>query len=277
MASENYPILAADRLDYGEGTYETRVRRATDGTGLVIVHRVAGANLVTDYLKRRKAAFAVEVSSPYATYREVCLASKTGELEVSQAVSWPEDEVVRPVYVRPLVIATVRKTRRLVLNGGHGVHELWKGVAVELSDGTILAQDRFWRESSTWQSLIKLVPDDSTSLPPGTYRVETNTGEGFHFQVRMHPELYAWMVNPGDATGRRQSQSILTGCLARGLELLREEFGSSGRWREEYPVLRALHGMLVEKELPTWEDERFPADEVASRLRPVEFEVLGDE
>lgn len=277
MANENYPILAADRLDYGEGTYETRVRRASDGGGLVIVHRVEGSNLVAEYLKRHKASFAVEVSSPYATYREVRLAEKTGELEVKQAVSWQEDEVVRPVYVRPLVIATVRKPRRLVLNGRHGVHELWKGVSVELSAGTILAQDRFWRESSTWQSLIKLVPDDGDTLPPGAYRVETNTGEGFHFQVRMHPELYAWMANPGDASGRRQCQSILTGCLARGLELVREEFGSNGRWREEYPVLRALHGMLIEKELPTWEDERFPADEVASRLRPVEFEVLGDD
>ena len=276
MANENHPILAVDRLDYSEGAYGTSVKRATDGTGLAIGHSVTGRNLVADYLKRGKASFAVEVSSPYATYREIRWAEKTGAVEMTQEVAWKEDDVVRPVYVRPLVIATVGKPSRLRLNGDHGVHELWKGVSVELMAGTILAQDRFWRESSTWQSLIKLVSDDDGKLPPGAYRVETNTGEGFHFQVRMHPDLYSWMVNPGDRPARLQGQSILTGCLARGLELVKEEFGSNGRWREEYPVLRALHEMLLDKGLPTWEDDRFPADEVASRLRPVEFEALGD-
>ena len=57
---------------------------------------------------------------------------------------------------------------------------------------------------------------------------------------------------------------------------MKAEFGSGGRWREEYPVLRALHDMLEEKGLPTWEDDYFPADEVASRLRPIDVGASGD-
>ena len=272
----DHPILAADRLDYAKGSYETSVKRGSGAVGLAVGHAVSGPNLVAKHLEAGTASFAVEVASPYATYREVRLAEQSGVLHATQEVTWDADDVVQPVYVRPLVLATAGKPRRLRLNGRHGVHEVWKGVAVELSAGTILAQDRFWRASSTWQSLIRLVSNEDGTLPPGAYRVETNTSEGYHFQVQMHPDLYARMVSPEDRRTHLHGQSILTGCLARGLGLVREEFGSSGRWREEYPVLRALHDMLEEKGLPTWEDDHFPADEVASRLRPLEFEALGD-
>ena len=276
MTSENHPILAADRLDYAEGGYQASVKRAASGTGLAIGHSVWGRNLVAGFLKRGKASFAVEVASPYATYREVRMAEETKVVEATQEVSWNADEVVSPVYVRPVVIATVAKPVRLQLNWKHGVHEVWKGVGVEVLGGMILAQDRFWRASSTWQSLIRLVSNEDGTLPPGAYRVETNTGEGFHFQVQMHPDLYEWMVSGEDERARLHGQSILTACLARGLELVKAEFGSGGRWREEYPVLRALHDMLEEKGLQTWEDDYFPADEVASRLRPIDFGASGD-
>ena len=252
------------------------MKRGAGDTGLAVGHNVSGQNLVAEYLRGGMASFAVEVASPYATYREVRVAGQTGVREAVQEVAWNADDVVPPVYVRPMVVATIEKPRRLRLNGKHGVHEVWKGVAVELLGGTILAHDRFWRASSTWQSLIRLVSNEDGTLSAGTYRVETSTSEGFHFRVQMHPELYARMISPEDRRTYLHGQSILTGCLARGLELVKEEFGANGRWREEYPVLRALHEMLDEKGLPTWEDDDFPADEVASKLRPVEFGAATD-
>ena len=50
----------------------------------------------------------------------------------------------------------------------------------------------------------------------------------------MHPDLYRIVANPGDE--HDHCQSILTGCLSRGLEMLREEYGDDERWHE-YPVL----------------------------------------
>lgn len=277
MVNDNRPILARDRLDYTAGAYKTSVKGTAEGTGLAVAHGVSGPNLVAEYLKSGKASFAVEVASPYATYREIRMAEGTGVLEATQEVTWDADDVVPPIYARPLVVATVGKPKTVRLRRRHGVHDVWQGVSVEVSAGTILAQDRFWRASSTWQSLLKLVSNEDGTLPSGAYRVETNTGEGFHFQVQMHPDLYAWMVSPGDPRSSVHGQSILTGCLARGLELVREEYRSNGRLLEDRPVLRALHQMLVEKDLPTWDDPQFfPADEVASRLRPIEFEALGD-
>lgn len=266
MVNINFPILAGDRLDYVAGTYETRVKRAPQGTGMAIRHVVGGSNLVATLLKRNNAAFAVEVSSPYAAFRHIHTAESNGETEMTQDVSWEAEDVVPPVYVRPLVIATGSDSTCFKLNGRHGVHELWQGIEVSVAPGTILAQDQFWRASSTWESLIRLVSNDT--LARGTYRVEMNTGEGFHFNVQLHPDLFTWMSNPGEARNHRDS--ILTGCLARALELIHAEYGDGDGWRE-FPVLRAFHRKLVDKGLDTWDhNQNFHADEVASHLRPID-------
>ena len=86
----------------------------------------------------------------------------------------------------------------------------------------------------------------------------------------MSPKLFEKMVNPGEA--RSHCQTVLTGCLARGLEMVKEDYGREQRWRE-YPVLRALHDKLLGEGLGTWEDEQFRPDEVATRLKPIEFGI----
>ena len=268
MPNGNLPVLARDRLDYADGAYEVGVKRAERGLGMAIGHAVSGRNLVSQLLERSKAAFAVEVSSPYATYRRICLAEARERVDLVQTVSWDPLDIVPPVYVRPLVVATAAKTQRLELNGRHGVHEVWRGVEIEIAQGAILAADRFWRTASTWESLIRLVSNDE--LPTGTYRVEMNTGEGFHFRVQMNTKLFEKMVSPGQ--DHRHCQTVLTGCLARGLEMVKDEYGREERWRE-FPVLRALYEKLLSESLGTWEDDHFRPEEVATRLKPIEFGV----
>ncbi len=260
-------------MDYVSGTYDAAITRSPNGRGMAIRHAVDGSNLVASLLERGKAEFATEVSSPYATFRRIRRAGLVRKTALTQEVSWEAEEVVPPVYVRPLVIAVLDKTISVRLNSHHGVHDLWKGVEIPVAPGTILAQDQFWRSTSTMESLIRLVSNDS--LPTGAYRVEMNTSEGLHFIVQMHPDLFSWMVNP-DAL--RHRDSILTGCLSRALELIRSEYGGDGdRWRE-FPVLRALHSQLVKSGLGTWEDgDDFHPDEIASRLRPLEFTVHLDD
>ena len=266
MASEGFPILAAERLDYTDGAYEVAVTRDPKGAGMTIRHLVSGRNLVAHLLRRSEATFAVEVSAPYATYRQVCRAETIGEVETLQTVSWSVHDVIPPVYVRPMVIATTMDPTTIVLNGEHGVHQIWQGVEVVVEPGLILATDRFWRAASTWESLIRLVPDDT--LPAGVYRVDASTVEGFQLRVQMHPKLFGKMVNPGDS--HEHCRSILTACLSRGLEIVKEDYVPDERWRE-FPVLRALHDKLMEENLPTWDVEGFRPDEVACRLKPIVF------
>ena len=272
MPKGNYPLLSRDRMDYVNGSYDTAITRSRNGRGMAVRHAVEGSNLVASLLNRGKAEFAIEVSSPYATYRQVRKAGPRRETALTQQVSWESDEVVPPVYVRPLVIAFLDEPISLRLNGEHGVHQLWKDVEISMNPGTILAQDQFWRTTSTMESLIRLV--SNATLPVGAYRVEMNTGEGLHFVVQMHPDFFAWMVNPDT---KRHRDSILTGCLSRALELIRAEYNEGDRWRE-FPVLRALHGQLVKSGLNTWQDgDAFHPDEIASSLRPLQFTTQLDE
>ena len=43
---------------------------------------------------------------------------------------WKSQDVVPPVYLRPMVIAMVAEPVKIVLNGEHGVHEIWREVEV---------------------------------------------------------------------------------------------------------------------------------------------------
>ena len=270
MNRENFPVLARDRLDYTDGTYEVNVKRASNGDAIEIHHFVRGQNLVSTLLRQSRAAFAAEVSAPYATYRRIDIAERAGQVEMTQQVSWDASDIVPPVYVRPQIVSMVPEPFKIRLNGAHGVHSVWQRQAINIQAGTILAIDQFWRAQSTWQSLLRLVSEDT--LPRGSYRVEAVTGDGFHFIVRMHPKLFQKMVNPGG--DREHCDSILTGCLSRGLEILKAEFGGSDSWKE-YPVLRALRHKLEQSGSKTWDIEGFAPDEVATRLRPIEFSTDG--
>jgi len=271
MANGNLPVLERDRLDYTDGSYEVTVTRSQTGQGMAVRHIVSGSNLVSQMLKRSQAGFATEVSSPYATYRQI-RTQTAGKVELTQEVDWQLENVVPPVYVRPLVIATVSNVTTLKLSSSHGVHEIWRDRKVTIAPGTILAMDRFWRASSTWESLLRIVPDEA--LPAGVYKVEASTGEGYHFRVKANPALYDRIVNPGSQINHRNS--ILTGCLARGFDILRADFKGGDGWRE-YPVLQALHAKLIENGLPTWDDPDFRADVVATHLRPIVFDAEDDE
>ena len=272
MLNGNYPVLSQDRLDYVDGTYVTAIARLSGRNGMAVRHAVNGRNLVVALLERGEAAFAVEVSSPYATYRQIHIAKPHRGAGLTQEVTWETAKIVPPVYVRPLVISALDKPISVRLNSQHGVHDLWHDVEISVAPGTILAQDQFWRTSSTMESLIRLASNDE--LSEGTYRVEMNTGEGLHFIIQMHPKLFAWMVNPDKL---RHRDSILTGCLSRAFELIRADFGDGDRWRE-FPVLRALYKQLVDDGLGTWEDgDAFNPDEVASRLRPLSFTANPDD
>ena len=271
MANDSFPMLVRERLDYTEGAYNVAVTRASQGAGMLVRHRVSGRNLVAEFLERSEATFAVEVSAPYATYREIRSSEASGQVEALQEVSWSPQDVVPPVYLRPMVIATVEQPANIVLNGEHGVHQVWQGIEVEVAPGAILAADQFWRASSTWESLIRLAPCDD--LSPGVYRVEECTSEGFYFKVRMHPALFEKMVNQGDAYDH--CASILTACLSRGLEIVRVEYTEDERWRD-YPVLNALYDKLKAHDLATWEDKHFRPDEVATGLKPIVFKPVED-
>ena len=266
----DFPILAKDRLDYVWGSYETKIEASQDKTKIIVHHEVSGQNLVQQLLKENRLAFAVEVSSPYATFRKLNWIASECQTKKIQEVSWDTEDIVPPIYIRPLVIALMKDNLVINLSDQHGVHKIWHGKQVNLLNGTILAKDDFWRTSSLFQSILHLVKDEN--MAPNTYRVEISNSEGFYFMVRLNSDFFTRMSNPSGA--EHQRDSILTACLARGFELILHEYGDNEEWKS-HPSLRALHNKLITEDLPTWEDENFHTDEVACKLCPIIFPNYG--
>ena len=276
----NVPLMGGSRMDYVNGSYAVDVTRGQDKQSMMVFHSVSGENLVRDLLSKGHAAFAVEVSSPYATYRKVerCLnqgrVTAEGAIVAEQEVVWLDKDVVPPVYIRPLVIANIDSAEKILLTQEHGLHDLWNGTNINLLPGTVLAVDTFWTPTSTFESLLRVTKDQQ--LEPGSFRVEKCTLEGFHFKVHMHPSLYDFVANPLESQINYRD-SILTGALAIGFEILRREYDSPEKWKE-FPVLRQLHAELKEKNIVPWDEGAdFHGEEVATRLKPIEFEGASDD
>ena len=269
MSAVDFPVMSAERLDYTDGEYKAKVLPSRDDGGLEVHHQVSGDNLVAQLLRQSKAAFAAEVAAPYSTYRRIHVEQNgdyTKGVRLRQAIDWPNEAVVPPIHIRPLIVAKEREA--LALGPEDGVHALWQGVDIELRPGAIIAEGPFWRAASTLESLLRVAKDMQGQLKEGSYRVKADTSDGFHFKVIMHPSLYDSI---SAARFQNEAKTILTGALAQGLNILRERH--NGDWHQ-FPVLRSLHKMIEQEGLSTWDtEEEFRADEVATRLKPIELNL----
>jgi len=277
MSGMNFPLLDESRMDYIDGSYAGTVSPGNESNEMVVRHEVIGRNLVGRLLSEDQAVFAVDVSSPYTTYRQIKKCSASGEVSAEQKVIWERNAVKPPIYLRPLVISTVAK--KITLSKDYdGVHGLWNGSSLYLREGTILASDQFWSHTSTMESLIRLQCAQNGELSIGSYRVKESTDEGFHFNVIAHPDLYRALVSPGEYIDHRDA--ILTGALAAGFEILRRDFvpdNEGTRDWSEHPVLRALHKILEKKGICTWDRDDFHAEEAATKLRPLNFKGVQND
>ena len=275
MSAVDFPVMSAERLDYTDGEYKTRVQPSRDGGALEVHHQVSGDNLVTQLLRQSKAAFAAEIAAPYSTYRRIDV-EQNGDYEksvrVRQAIDWPNEAVVPPVHIRPLIIAKERE--ELTLGPDDGVHMLWQGVNVKLHPGSIIAEGPFWRAASTLESLLRVAKDKHGRLKEGSYCVKADTSDGFHFKVIMHPSLFDSI---SAVRFRSEARTILTGALAQGLNILCNDHKDD--W-SQFPVLRSLYKMIEDEGLATWDmQDEFHADEAATRLKPIELNLkeMNDE
>ena len=162
-----------------------------------------------------------------------------------------------------MVISDLKNSLSVTFNDSHGVHSIWKGVQTIVRPASILALRGFYLPIEL-ASLIQLVK--SEELNEGSYRVKESTGEGFYFQVEMAENLFNSIQNPRNNTDH--CNSILTGALASGLEILKRDYADDENF-ERYPVLKRLSLELQDRGLPLWYESNFRADEVATRLRPI--------
>lgn len=270
MRSLNIPILSSDRADYIEGNdYETRVF-PSDAASFHIRHEVTGNNLVSHLLSKGDALFAAEACAPASTYRQIFVHRADGSTSCAQEIQVDECLIVQPLYVRPLIIFDINRTLEIFLDQSYGVHEIWQGERIFIRNAAILGLGGFSSRAGI-HSLLKLIEDKD--LPEGAFSVRPNSSDGFHFEMCVSHQLFHSIRNPADQDHR---DSLLTAALASGLHYLKSDLANEDEWHQ-HVALTALHKYLKDMNLPTWDDEDFNADEVATKLKPIRLAGLGDD
>ena len=146
MTFIDIPLMDKERLDYINGSYDAMVSVLKDSNSAEIRHIVHGNNLVKNMIAQSEATYAVEVASPYSTYRRVHILDEfNGAETVCQTVTWEEADIVPPIYFRPMILAMIEETiSRRISTKIDGVHELWDDVEIEIHPASILASGPFY-------------------------------------------------------------------------------------------------------------------------------------
>ena len=259
-----FPVISAASLDYpGAVEYVGDISRM-DNSGVIVSHKITDDNAVARFLKEGRAVFACIVSLPSTMYRRVFVSDST-LLNVDHQIDYKDsgahDGGEQPKF-RPVVI---KKGDCRIAAGDAGLDEqLWSGGDIHFPDGGIIAFD-CWKEFKGGAgSLFQFKADVAGELEFGMIKVSDDTGEGFRFEVQVHPRFLDAMQEPGDGH-KPHVRSVQTHALSRGLEILARDYQNN--WRE-FPNLMLLSQRLESEQLPHWEQEQFCPDEVATRLYP---------
>lgn len=276
----DYPIMVPDGIDYSnehafESEHDPKPGGMSDGIG--ILHRVRGNNLVSDLISRDTATFATTVVSPTCAYRKIMIAEgrpreiSGGGVELEQHIDIAERELSRPIWFQPTVIAT-KPINSLMVKGTHGLHEIWSGAAITFPVAAVIASQPFQSTRSVFESILKVQKANDSELRPGSFEVKDSLDEGFHFLIRVEPELYGALRQPACF---QHQKSILIMALAQGLEILKREYADPDQWRNHENLFR-LRQMLKDRGLPTWEDrDDFRPNQVVAEFHPHILKMAG--
>ena len=272
------PMLHESSLDYPTVTHESVVipnELGDEKISLMVKQSISDSNLIAQMLLNGQAKFAVEISSPYTIYRKIVKCEHKNGLSSEQVVDLCEELVEPPVYLRPLIIAELNSPLSIQLDKVHAVHKSWYGNKINILPGSILVRGQFWLPTSTMQSLVRIAKDEKGDLSPGTYEVSDCNSDGFYFKVTMHPNLFEVFLNPGSYEQRDHCNSILSGALSTGFEILRREpeyqpDDESGAGLP--PVLHILYKKMVREGIETWDSDNFRSELAATSLRPIALE-----
>ncbi len=279
-----YPFPVLERLESGKERLAARApylrsagyyysKAEFDGNGpdatILISHHLGGSNLVVDLLEQGHASFAITVSAPDTMIRRIIVEgralsrSSDGEFGSQQQVKLSKVEYTGTVFVRGSVLVT--QNVAVTVDSKHGLLPELLGSSFELPRGTVIATEGMHAFGiGTLSALLRLRKD--TKLKEGQLSVAMDESNGFRFLVRVGPRLFGQVIRANGPAEKAHANSVCTHALSRGLDLLRDD-PRKDDWWQSYPSLRWLEREITKRGLPTWEQDGFRAEIVATALR----------
>ena len=257
-----YPVLEEGNLSYPEGEYAADVERKSD-TSVSVNHKISNAALLENLIDEKIAKYACLVSIPLTNYRKIHISDSR-----KQEVEWDIGVVGQSPMIRPIIVS-VEETE-LTLKKEDNVAEMWQGEKILIPKGARLALENYMRSFSSLQSLIELVKGES--FLSGTFQVDPVQEQGFYFKVQIAEDLFNFIHAPrGDEINRK---NIITHIVNRCLEILARDYAEYGNDGGDYPNLDSLEKYLKDEKQPSWTDEGFASDKVATNLYPIKIPAI---
>lgn len=268
IRTHSFPVLEAGNISFPKGVYSVGFDPGTDRQSFTLRHEIRGASLISRLIEDGRACYVCAISSPRSSYRRTFTST-----ESEQTVRWNNDDLGEAPQFTPMVVSVGRGD--LVLDKARdGVHQSWAGHRLRLLAGQKLAVGQVVYLKASVLQMLSIHADED--LPTGCFVVEGDTEHGFHFHVRVSPDLHAFLQVGGADQAR---QNIMTHVVSACFSLLQREYredGEEGGW-STHRNLVALQETLHGQGLPHWTEENFSAEEVATRLYPHVWNEAPDE
>lgn len=268
IRTHSFPVLEAGNISFPEGVYSVGFDPGTDRQSFTLRHEIRGAGLISRLIGDGRACYVCAISSPRSSYRRTFTSR-----ESEQVVRWNNDDLGEAPQFTPMIVSV--GTGDLVLDRARdGVHQSWAGHRLRLLAGQKLAVGQVVYLKASVLQMLSIHADED--LPPGCFVVEGDTEHGFHFHVRVSPDLHEFLQVGGADQAR---QNIMTHVVSACFSLLQREYREDeeeGGW-STHRNLVALQETLHGQGLPHWTEENFSAEEVATRLYPHVWNEAPDE
>ncbi len=254
IGSHSHPVLEEGNLSFPEGRYIVGFEGRQNEPSFDLVHRVEGAGLITDLVKREKARYGCIVSSPRSFFRKTHLAEGS-----RQRIAWDAGDLGEPPLFTPVVLCTSDVEEIALSARSHGVHEVWDGVPVAMRKGARLAVGDVFDLRSSMMQFIRIEADDRQE--GNSFHVEPEA-EPFGFVVRASPSLHRYLRSaPADPVRKNVMTHIVTACFA----LLQRKYGDEEEWDRN---LQRLADHIAAEYPHRWDDDEFRPEAAATALYP---------
>lgn len=254
-----WPVLEAGNGSFSEGVYTVRLIQGQPGRSFQLTHEVAGASLIERWIAAGKILFVCTVASPISAYR-------TAHYSVTPTheVSWDADDIGDYPKFTPMLVSSCALEHTISAESD-GVVLQWDGIKVRLPKGSRVAICPTFAMRSGLIGLFdfKLAKD----FPPGRFKVEPSTEEGFRFKVYLARNLFEHLRYQRQEASRA---NIMTHVVSSAFSQLQRNYADdddSEGW-QSYSGLRSLADYLSSKGFGHWGDDNFDPEFVATSLHP---------
>ena len=275
----SFPALSPMSMDYkADVGYEAEVYVNKSAGKITVNHVLTGDSIIGEFIKAKKATFGCVVALPATMYRRthVCkdIVSEENMLTASQEIDYKEsgysDSVERPQFL-PIIIKqgedNIDSSEKDI-----GLGDLWRNEKIKFPAGGIIGSASWWRVQGVTKDMVFFRVDEK--MEPGRIKVEFDPNGGGRFLGVVDKSFLKFLKNPTNESSRHHVRSVCIHVFSQGLGNLAS--GKMSDW-ESYPNLKSLAELLAARNYPSWSDNEFQPESIASDITPYEFDIVGDD